>query len=52
MEQLLEQLKTQNPSSTTLAQKLEAVIRIINEVEPSVFARVKLDPNGNPIRIG
>jgi len=51
MEQLIEQLKAQNPNITNLATKFEALIRIVNEINPTVFERVKIDANGNPKKI-
>ncbi|HEY9115374.1 MAG TPA: hypothetical protein VIN10_11800 [Bacteroidales bacterium] len=52
MEQLIEQLKAQNPSANNLALKLEALIRVVNEINPEVFDRVKISAEGNPIKIG
>lgn len=52
MEELLSQLKSQISNSVDLAAKLEAIIRIVNEIEPSVFDRIKIGADGNPKKIG
>lgn len=52
MEQLIEQLKAQNPNIADLANKFELLIRVVNEIDPLVFARVKIDANGNPKKDG
>ena len=51
MEDLLAQLKVQNHNPAVLAKKFEIVIRIINEIEPAVFDRIKIDAYGNPKKV-